>query len=321
MEAHTSRDATPPEWQGGELGAIDRLDLQLGEQHREAYRTASPWPHVVIDDLFDPAVVAQARAEELGPGLQLVPRRSNRGIKAESQAPAGPTAGAILQRLLADDVCDMLSTLTGIPDLVTDPTHWWGGVHVLGHGSFQAVHRDFAHDSTGDLWHRVNVLVYLNPGWRSEWGGQLELWDTAMTACHQRIEPTGGRVTIFEPGPDALHGIPTPVRCPIGDARLTLASYFYTADPVPTPVDTTRRWSACRAVPARASWRRSPSPTTRCAGSGIGWRRWRNGGVSYAGPARRRHPRPTRRAGLGRLGQRAVHRCHRLTRRAQLRRQ
>ena len=106
-------------------------------------------------------------------------------------------------------------------------------MHVLGHGSFQAVHRDFAHDSTGDLWHRVNVLVYLNPGWRSEWGGQLELWDTAMTACHQRIEPTGGRVTIFEPGPDALHGIPTAVRCPIGDARLTLASYFYTADPGP----------------------------------------------------------------------------------------
>lgn len=186
MEGHTSRDATPPEWQGGQLGDIDRLDLhELGEQHREAYRTASPWPHVVIDGLFDPDVVAQARTEELGPALQLVPRRSNRIVKAESPTPAGPTAGAILQRLLADDVCDMLTALTGIPDLVTDPTHWWGGVHVLAPGSFQAVHRDFAHDSTGELWHRVNILVYLNPGWRSEWGGELELWDTEMTTCHR----------------------------------------------------------------------------------------------------------------------------------------
>ncbi len=233
MEGHTSREATPPEWQGGQLGDIDRLDLhELGEQYREAYRTASPWPHVVIDGLFDPDVVAQARSEELGPALQLVPRRSNRIVKAESPTPAGPTAGAILQRLLADDVCDMLTALTGIPDLVTDPTHWWGGVHVLAPGSFQAVHRDFAHDSTGELWHRVNILVYLNPGWRSEWGGELELWDTEMTTCLERVEPVGGRVIIFEPGPDALHGIPA-VRCPVGDARLTLASYFYTADPGP----------------------------------------------------------------------------------------
>ena len=232
MEGHTSREATPTEWQGGQLGDIDRLDLhELGEQHREAYRTASPWPHVVIDGLLDPAVVAQARTEELGPALQLVPRRSNRGVKAESPAPAGPTAGAILQRLLADDVCDMLTTLTGIPGLATDPTHWWGGVHVLAHGYFQAVHRDFAHDSTGELWHRVNMLVYLNPGWRSEWGGELELWDTEMTTCLQRVEPVGGRVIIFEPGPDALHGVPAVVRCPVGEARLTLASYFYTADP------------------------------------------------------------------------------------------
>jgi hypothetical protein len=225
----------PPSWSGGvgELGAIDRLDLhEFGEKHRDAYRTASPWPHVVIDGLFDPAVVARARAEELGPALQLVPRRSTRRVKAESRASAGPTAAAILQRLLADDLCDLLTTLTGIPDLVTDPTHWWAGVHVLASGSFEAVHRDFARNSTGHLWHRVNILVYLNPGWQSEWGGQLELWDTTMKTCHRRVEPVGGRMIIFEPGPDALHGIPA-VCCPVGDARLTLASYYYTADPGP----------------------------------------------------------------------------------------
>ncbi len=218
----------------GELGAIDRLNLhELGEQHRDSYRTASPWPHVVIDGLFDPNVVARARAEELGPALRLVPRRSNRMVKAESRAAAGPTAGVILQRLLADDVCDLLTTLTGIPNLVTDPTHWWAGIHVLAPGSFQAVHRDFARDATGALWHRVNILMYLNSGWQSEWGGQFELWDTAMTTCHRRVEPVGGRVIIFESGPDTLHGVPTVVSCPTGNARLALASYYYAADPGP----------------------------------------------------------------------------------------
>ena len=104
---------------------------------------------------------------------------------------------------------------------------------MLAPGSFQAVHRDFARDATGDLWHRINILVYLNPGWRPEWGGQLELWDTKMTACQKSIEPIGGRMFIFEPGPDALHGIPAVVQCPPGEARITLASYFYTTDPGP----------------------------------------------------------------------------------------
>jgi len=254
MEGHPGRDATQSEW-SGELGAIDRLNLhELGEQYRDAYRTATPFPHVVIDGLFDPAVVDRARAEELGPGLELVPRRSNRIVKAESATPAGPTAGAILQRLLADDVCDMLTTLTGIPDLVVDPTHWWAGVHVLAPGSFQAVHRDFARDSTGELWHRINILVYLNPGWRPEWGGQLELWDTEMTACQKRVEPAGGRVIIFEPGPDALHGIPAVVSCPAGEARITLASYFYTADPGP---HAGRRYSQVVGLPRRPGERRT----------------------------------------------------------------
>jgi 2OG-Fe(II) oxygenase superfamily len=253
MEGNASCDPTSSAV--GELGDIDRLDLhELALQHRDAYQSATPFPHILLEGLFDPDVVARARSEELGPGLQLVPRRSNRIVKAESTTPAGPTATAILDRLLADDVTDMLTTLSGISDLITDPTHWWGGVHVLAPGSFQAVHRDFAHDATGDLWHRINILVYLNPGWQPEWGGQLELWDPKMTACQRQIDPAGGRVMIFEPGPDALHGIPSVVRCPDGEARITLASYYYTTDPGP---HAGRHHSAVLGLPRRPGERRT----------------------------------------------------------------
>jgi hypothetical protein len=233
----------------GELGAIDRLDLlEVGNQHRDAYRNAAPWSHIALDGLFDPEVVAQAMAEELGPALQLVPRRSNRAVKAYSPSPAGPTARAILDRLLADDVRNLLTALTGISDLVVDPTRWLGGLHVLAPGSFQKVHRDFARHATRDLWHRVNVLVYLNSGWRSQWGGQLELWDPEMAECRELIEPTGGRLVVFESTPEALHGIPRVVRCPTDNARLSLVSYYYTADPGP---HAGRRYSKLIGLPRR----------------------------------------------------------------------
>lgn len=233
MAEQPLQDESPRRHLSQDLGPIDRVDLRtFGEAKLDDYRTAFPWPHLVLDDFIDGAVIARAKTEELAPALELIPRRSNRIMKAESPTPAGPTAKAILTRLLEPDVCAMLSTLTGISDLVADPTYRWGGVHVMTAGSFQAVHRDFAQDPTGDLWHRVNILVYLNRGWKPEWGGELELWDPGMTTCHRQIEPLGGRVIIFEPGPDALHGIPT-VRCPSGEARLTLASYYYSRDPGP----------------------------------------------------------------------------------------
>ena len=112
-------------------------------------------------------------------------------------------------------------------------------MHVPAPGSFQARTRTSPTTPTGDLWHRVNILVYLNPGWRSEWGGELEPRDTAMTTCHERVELVGGRVIIFEPGPDALHGIPA-VRCPVGDARHP-GVHTTRPTPVPTPGDATRR--------------------------------------------------------------------------------
>jgi hypothetical protein len=38
---------------------------------------------------------------------------------------------------------------------------------------------------------------------------------------------------IFEAGPLAFHGIPEPINCPPGRARLSLAAIYYTENPPP----------------------------------------------------------------------------------------
>jgi hypothetical protein len=40
-------------------------------------------------------------------------------------------------------------------------------------------------------------------------------------------------MVIFETTPTSYHGIPDPIRCPPGRARLSLASYYYTEYPGP----------------------------------------------------------------------------------------
>ena len=195
--------------------------------------TGQPWPHLVLDDLVDPTAIAAAEAEEIGPALGLELKHGRRMVKAESPRVTGEAARNILESLRAPQFVAFLEELTGISGLIPDPTHLWAGLHVGPPGAFHALHRDFRlHPGTG-LFHRVNVLVFLNSDWKSEYGGELELWPEDASACVQRISPLAGKVVIFETTPASLHAIPDPVRCPPGRARLSLASFYYTEGPGP----------------------------------------------------------------------------------------
>jgi Rps23 Pro-64 3,4-dihydroxylase Tpa1-like proline 4-hydroxylase len=197
------------------------------------FQSASPWPHIVLEGLIDPALLAAAEEEELEPALNLEVERRVRMVKAQSPEPSGPTARSILDALCTTQFVSFLEELTGIAELKADPTHYWTGLHVSPPGAYQAIHRDFRlHPVTG-LFHRLTVLVYLNSDWDSEYGGELELWRSDQSACEKRVAPVAGTVVIFATTYDAIHGISDPIRCPEGRARLSLASDYYTTSPAP----------------------------------------------------------------------------------------
>ena len=205
----------------------------LGRQHRASYLAAAPWPHLVIDGLVNPAVIATAETEELERALEFKLQKSPRIVKAESTDVTGPAASAILDSLLTSQFVSFLEELTGITELIPDPSHTRAGLHVSPPGAFQAVHRDFRRHPDNGLYHRINVLVFLNSDWKQEYGGELELWNATISECGQRIRPLAGKMVIFETTATSFHGLPDPVTCPPGRARLSLASYYYTKEPGP----------------------------------------------------------------------------------------
>jgi Rps23 Pro-64 3,4-dihydroxylase Tpa1-like proline 4-hydroxylase len=107
------------------------------------------------------------------------------------------------------------------------------GLYVYPPGAFQALHRDFRRHPVTGMFHRVTVLVFLNSDWHDDYGGEFELWTKGGKECVRRIAPAAGTVVIFEPSPDALHGIPDPIRCPSGRARLSLTSSYFAPTPAP----------------------------------------------------------------------------------------
>jgi len=224
---------------------------------RQDYQRAEPWPHLVVDGAFDPALIAAAEQEQQAHSHELAVHRSHRQIKAESPDVVGPASLALVGILQSSAVTTLFSETTGVTSLEPDRTNFFAGVHATGPGGFSAVHRDFPKHPFSGLFHRVNALLFLNSNWEESYGGALELWDGAMEQCRKRILPVAGRLVIFETTADTLHGIPDPVRCPPDRRRLSLAVYYYSPDPPVATASAMPLWQPRR--PEDPIWRSLPT--------------------------------------------------------------
>lgn len=203
----------------------------LGDSLAQSYRSADPFPHAVIDDFVEPAVVRavvaeypQDRAEW---DLYLDEGNSNK-LAISDETRLGPTARRLIAELNGGPMVRFLEALTGVTGLVPDPHLLGGGLHQLDPGGFLRVHADFNHHPHLKLDRRLNFLLYLNEGWQEDWGGALELWNRDMSERVRRVVPVAGRAVVFSTTSTSYHGNPEPVACPEGMARRSIALYYYT---------------------------------------------------------------------------------------------
>jgi 2-oxoglutarate-Fe(II)-dependent oxygenase superfamily protein len=207
---------------------------KLAAAHAGAYRGARPFPHVVIDD-FLPAAVAQQLVDEFpAPGdLPWISYDSQTERKLETLDETRLSAFTrhVISQLNGGTLLAFLQQLTGVAGLVPDPLLWGGGLHQIERGGFLEVHADFNVHPATQLHRRLNLLLYLNPGWREEWGGHLELWDADMRACEARVLPSFNRLVLFNTDRSCFHGHPHPLTCPEGKTRKSLALYYYAREP------------------------------------------------------------------------------------------
>jgi len=243
----TGRTFSPPQALGQTEGpARETLPLEvlqwsnlrdIAAARAADYRAAAPFPHIQLDGLFDEALLDQAIAEM--PVMARWARydtANERKVVCSDVAAFGPAGQILVHGLNSAPFIRFLERLTGIQGLIPDPHLHAAGYMKVPPGGFLGLHYDFTTQQELRLDRRVNVLLYLNRDWRTEWGGQLELHsnDPLESAQHQSvdIEPLFNRLVIFNT-PDALHGHRRPIACPPDRARLCFSWYYYTAPLVP----------------------------------------------------------------------------------------
>lgn len=202
----------------------------LAQTSHEAYRDAKPYPHVVLDDFFDPMLLDLILEEFPKPNqIKWQQFDNEREIKlaSASEASFGPVTRLLLYHLNSITFLEFLSGVTGIPNLIPDPSFDGGGLHQIVPGGKLGIHADFNKHGDYQLDRRLNLLLYLNKDWKDEWGGHLELWDRDMTSCHKKVAPVINRVMIFGTTDYTYHGHPDPLRCPQDMTRKSLALYYF----------------------------------------------------------------------------------------------
>jgi len=211
----------------------------------ERYRQNAPIPHIRITKFLNPAVALAAAAEFPQPDTRfwIHYKHFNEdkvGLTKKELFP--PLLRRLTDELNSPRFVSWLSELTGIYDLMPDPSLHGGGLHQCGRGGFLNLHTDFSTHYYHKNWRRrVNLILYLNPDWKSDWGGALEFWDRKSRVGVAKYPPQLNHAVIFNTDSNALHGFPDRLSCPNNVWRNSIAFYYYTPDqnsrPVVCPTD------------------------------------------------------------------------------------
>jgi len=195
-------------------------------------RSRSPFPYVVLDDFLPSDLAIRSALAFPTPTSESWIHYSHYnsskwGLTDISLIPQ-PIDG-VIELLNSERFRSLLSDATGIPDLLADDELSGGGLHMSGTGGYLNVHTDFsAHPSRRSWRRRLNLLLYLNNDWDESWGGHLELWDTGVKQCAERVAPILNRCVIFVTDRNSLHGVPDPLATPDGRYRCSVAMYYFT---------------------------------------------------------------------------------------------
>jgi Rps23 Pro-64 3,4-dihydroxylase Tpa1-like proline 4-hydroxylase len=214
--------------------------LRLAATHKKAYQNALPFPHIYIDNFMDPAILS--KAEEAFPKPEAFdfykydnPLEKKLAFDQLSKLPE-PIVD-ILIALNSAPFLHFLEEITGIDGLIPDPYYRGGGIHQILKGGKLDVHIDFNKHQKLKLERRLNVLIYLNKGWKEEYGGNFEIWkghkengQHILESCETKILPLFNRLAMFNTSEKSYHGHPEVLNCPEGWTRRSIATYYYSVD-------------------------------------------------------------------------------------------
>lgn len=205
--------------------------VNYGLFDKETFSNGKPFPHIVIDGLFDEAFLSSIEKDY--PDLNdLSWWKYNNHFEKKLAYNDVKTLSKNIQEFFSIanswEFVKEIEKMTGISGLISDPALHGGGLHRIEKGGKLDIHADFNYHKVTGWRRRLNMITFLNRNWDESFGGHTEFWDVDMKNCVTKVLPIFNRTVIFVVDDDTWHGHPDPLVCPDDRSRMSLATYYYT---------------------------------------------------------------------------------------------
>jgi len=201
---------------------IERL---LAEKDRIASSYAEHAPHYfIVDDLL-PADIARAIYDAFPLPATMMLRNTIRERKfVTSQLNrCDPLVEEAVFAWQDPRLIKLVSELTRLPGIEGDEQLYAGGISLMGRGHFLLPHLDNSHDKEGRRYRALNSLHYVSPGWKEEYGGNLELWPEGPKGRPLTLPSLFNRLIVIATNRTSWHSV-GPI---LIDATRTCVSNYY----------------------------------------------------------------------------------------------
>lgn len=192
------------------------------------FLNAKPFEHIIIDDFLN---------EEFANDLyNLFPENFDNWYKYENPIEVKYTYDNINELndklknyfyyLSSNKLIDIFRKLTDIDNLTYDEYLHGAGLHCHPRYGRLNIHLDYEKHPISGKERRLNIIFFLSKNWKQDWYGQNELWNKDATECICKTDVKFNRAIIFKTNDISWHGLPSPIICPEGIFRKTLAFYY-----------------------------------------------------------------------------------------------
>ncbi|MGR3503184.1 2OG-Fe(II) oxygenase [Pseudaestuariivita sp.] len=211
---------------------LDRKAAEAaGAALAEEYQSGKPFHYIGVDNFLPLEITEKVREEALMLRQKEAEHSSlQEHLKSSYNPDTLPDySRSVFHAFNSLAFIRFLEEMTGITGLIPDPYYFGAGIHRTETGGYLGIHADFNYHQRMNLERRLNVLIYLNPDWKDEYGGAFEVWNSGMKNKVAGFTPVMNRMCCFSTTSDSWHGNPEPVNHPEDEPRLSIALYYYTA--------------------------------------------------------------------------------------------
>ena len=187
------------------LASLQEKKEELKEQFKNSSNKIG---YFYIDNVLPEELVLEIYKAFPKPGEMTLKKnlREHKYIAAQMDR-YNPVLEEIIYAFQDKEIVKLVAEICSIDDIFPDENLYAGGISVMGYKQFLNPHLDNSHDKDRELWRVLNLLYYVTPDWKEEYGANLELWPNGLKEPQITIHSKFNRLAVMATHNGSLHSV------------------------------------------------------------------------------------------------------------------